>query len=75
MPGEKQLPGQATYDGRPHVYANRFSGRHDGRGNVAFFDGHVETISAAKVVTPLGQAFFPQTLVQWTCEPALDPNL
>ena len=75
VPGETLLPGQPNYDGRPHVYANRFSGRHEGRGNIVFFDGHVEAIQASRVVTPLGQAFFPQTLTQWTCDPDLDPNL
>jgi prepilin-type processing-associated H-X9-DG protein/prepilin-type N-terminal cleavage/methylation domain-containing protein len=75
VPGENPLPGQPNYDGRPHIYANRFSGRHDGRGNILFFDGHVETLPAARVVTPIGQAFFPQEAVQWTCDPDLDPNL
>jgi len=75
VPGEKKLPGQSNYDGRPHVYANRFSTRHDGRGNILFFDGHVEALPTAKVVTPGGQAFFPQQVVQWTCDPELNPNL
>jgi prepilin-type N-terminal cleavage/methylation domain-containing protein/prepilin-type processing-associated H-X9-DG protein len=76
VPGEKMLPGQSSaYDGRPHIYANRFSGRHDGRGNIAFFDGHVDALRASAVVNGFGQAFFPQTLVQWTSDPDLDPNL
>jgi prepilin-type processing-associated H-X9-DG protein len=76
VPGEKPLPGQQSdaYEGRPHVFANRFSARHDGRGNILFFDGHVETLPAAKVVTPVGGGYFPQEPVQWTCDPAIDPN-
>jgi prepilin-type processing-associated H-X9-DG protein/prepilin-type N-terminal cleavage/methylation domain-containing protein len=75
VPGETKLPGQSNYDGRPHVYANRFSARHDGRGNILFFDGHVELLPVAKVVAPNGQAFFPQQPVQWTCDPEMNPNL
>ena len=75
VPGEQKLPGQSNYDGRPHAFANRFSARHDGRGNILFFDGHVDALPAAKVVTPAGQAYFPQQPVQWTCDPELNPNL
>ena len=75
VPGEKKLPGQSNYDGRPHVFANRFSARHDGGGNILFFDGHAEPLSAFKVVTPSGEGYFPQQPVQWTCEPDIDPNL
>lgn len=75
VPGEKKLPGQSNYDGRPHVYANRFSARHDGGGNILFFDGHAARLPAAKVVTPGGQGYFPQQPVQWTCDPDIDPNL
>jgi prepilin-type processing-associated H-X9-DG protein/prepilin-type N-terminal cleavage/methylation domain-containing protein len=75
VPGEQRLPGQTSeYDGRPHVFANRFSGRHDGRGNIVFFDGHVESLPAARVVTPEGDGFFPQHPVVWTCDPAMNPN-
>ena len=71
--GETPLPGQA-FDGRPHVFAKGFSGRHAGRGNISFFDGHVEPLPIGKVVTDPGPAFFPQDLVQWTCDPETDPN-
>ena len=74
--GEIRLPNQVKdYDGRPHIYADRFSARHGGSGNVAFFDAHVEPLRADKVVALAGLAFFPQTLVQWTCDPQMEPNL
>src|SRR4030095_5019819 len=34
VPGEAVLGARPKYDGRPHVYANRFSVRHDGKGYV-----------------------------------------
>ena len=75
VPGETKLPNQSNYDGRPHAYANRFCARHDGRGNIAFFDSHVVSLRAVRVVTPDGLAFFPpQAPVQWTCDPQMDPN-
>lgn len=75
VPGETKLPNQSNYDGRPHVFSNRFSARHDGSGNVAFMDGHVETLRATLVVTPDGKAYFPQKTLSWTCDPSIDPNL
>ena len=72
--GETELPGQ-TYDGRPHVYANRFSARHNGRGNIIFFDCRAESFRAAQIVTPLGRAPFPQEPIQWTSDPDADANL
>jgi prepilin-type N-terminal cleavage/methylation domain-containing protein/prepilin-type processing-associated H-X9-DG protein len=73
-PGEMELLNQANYDGRPHVFANRFGPRHSGRGNIYFMDGHFESMGAAEVVTE-GQAFFPQDRVQWTCNPNADANV
>jgi prepilin-type processing-associated H-X9-DG protein/prepilin-type N-terminal cleavage/methylation domain-containing protein len=73
-PGETEFNGQPGYDGRPHIYANRFSNRHDGRGNILFFDGHVELLRANLVVTSDGKAFFPQQNVIWTVDPNQDPN-
>ena len=73
--GETKMPGQDNYDGRPHVFAKRFSPRHEGRGNIMFFDTHVESMRAADVVTPLGESPFPQKPVQWTCDPDADANL
>jgi prepilin-type processing-associated H-X9-DG protein len=73
--GEKELPNQPNYDGRPHVYANRFSARHGGRGNIVFFDCHTEPFRAAQLVTPSGQAPFPQQPIQWTSNPDADANL
>jgi len=75
VPGEDPLPGQAKYDGRPHSFANRFSTRHSGWGNIAFCDGSVRSLKKEKVVY-LGGAFFPQTPeVYWTCDPTRDANL
>jgi len=72
--GGKVVSTQPDYDGRPHIYANRFSGRHDGAGNILFFDGHAAPVKADKVVRPDGKAFFPQTNVIWTLDPAQNPN-
>lgn len=72
--GENPLPGQDPYDGRPHVYAKRFGPRHLGRGNIAFVDGHCESLKASDVVTSEGVAYFPQSRVVWTCDPKADPN-
>jgi prepilin-type processing-associated H-X9-DG protein len=77
VPGEnnkKVVPLQEDYDGRPHVYANRFSNRHDGSGYILFFDGHVDSLRGGNVVTPKGKAFFPQTPVIWTIDPNQNPN-
>ena len=73
--GEKELSNQKPYEGRPHIYSNRISSRHDNRANILFFDGHVDPVRASEVVTADGLAFFPQTRVIWTCDPAIDPNL
>ena len=75
VPGETRVAaGQDNYDGRPHVFAKRFSARHDGRGNIVFIDGHVESLRADLVVTSVGEAYFPQEPVQWTCDPEINPN-
>jgi prepilin-type N-terminal cleavage/methylation domain-containing protein/prepilin-type processing-associated H-X9-DG protein len=75
VPGETKLPNQSNYDGRPHVFSNRFSARHDGSGNVAYMDGHVETLRASLVVDPdTGLAYFPQKTIYWTCDPTANAN-
>jgi prepilin-type N-terminal cleavage/methylation domain-containing protein/prepilin-type processing-associated H-X9-DG protein len=73
-PGETEFNTQPDYDGRPHIYANRFSNRHDGSGNILFFDGHVGLLRANVVVTSDGKAFFPDQNVIWTVNPNQDPN-
>ncbi|MBM3870616.1 MAG: DUF1559 domain-containing protein [Verrucomicrobia bacterium] len=80
VPGEaKFIAAQSTYNGQPHVFASRFSARHDKRGNLVFADGHAEAMNGEKVVCTTGanagKAWFPQTTVSWTLSPSDDPNL
>ena len=73
--GEAELAGQPKYDGRPHIYANRFSARHQKTGNILFFDGHVDNFKAANIVDAAGGSPFPQRPVIWTTDPDADANL
>lgn len=76
IPGEndqKVMSTQPDYDGRPHIYANRFSSRHMGTGNIVFFDGHAAPWRGDKVVRSDGKAFFPQDSVVWTVDPEREP--
>jgi prepilin-type N-terminal cleavage/methylation domain-containing protein/prepilin-type processing-associated H-X9-DG protein len=51
VPGEPKFSKyQSNYNGQPKAFASRFSARHGRAGNIAFFDGHVETMPANKVV-------------------------
>jgi len=81
LPGEaKAHPNQANYTGQPHAYANRFSARHGGSGNLVFADGHAEASKASKVLDLVessptkGRAPFPQNVIVWTTDPASNPN-
>jgi prepilin-type N-terminal cleavage/methylation domain-containing protein/prepilin-type processing-associated H-X9-DG protein len=73
-------PAQATTDlGQPSSYASRFSARHDGRGNLAFVDGHAESLRGNEVVETRsgpfrGKAIIPQTRLIWTPHPDDNPN-
>lgn len=85
---ESRLKGEAKVDsaqsdsdlGQPASFANRFSARHSGVGNLVFTDGHTETLIGRKVVetTPgspnKGKAILPQTQVVWTADPNSNPN-
>ena len=76
----KFIAAQSGYNGQPHVFASRFSARHDKRGNIAFADGHAEAMAGEKVVCTTGanagKAWFPQVeAVCWTLSPSDDPNL
>ena len=59
--------------GQPAAYASRFVARHQGLGQLAFADGHVEPKRGSEVVTN-GLAYFPQTSIIWTADPARNPN-
>ena len=71
---------QSTYNGQPHAFASRFSGRHDGYGVIAFADGHAAPIHGSKVVDmnsapPIaGKAIFPSRDVVWCIDPLVNPN-
>lgn len=66
---------QATTElGQPSAYANRFVARHQGNGQLAFSDGHVQTLPGRVVVTN-GLAFFPPVGVIWTADPSRNPNV
>jgi len=76
LPGETPVnSGQQTYNGQPHGFGRRFSARHNGYGDLAFADGHVESLQGTRVVDSSGKAIFPQADVVWTCDPKDDPNL
>ena len=62
------VPEQAQiYLGQPSAYANRFAGRRHGRnGNIAFADGHAESLPGNKVVETRGLS------VGWAIAPPLD---
>jgi prepilin-type N-terminal cleavage/methylation domain-containing protein/prepilin-type processing-associated H-X9-DG protein len=71
---------QPTTDlGQPSSYASRFVARHDGRGNLVFIDGHVETFAGNQVVETAsgpsrGKAIVPQDRIVWTPVPTQNPN-
>jgi prepilin-type N-terminal cleavage/methylation domain-containing protein/prepilin-type processing-associated H-X9-DG protein len=60
--------------GQPSAYANRFSARHRGRGQLSFADGHVEAKAGSEVVTN-GLAHFPPKSIIWTADPQRNPNV
>ena len=55
----KSFEKQATYEGRPHVQANRVSFRHSGKANFLMFDNHVECIAGKQVVNPATGNIYP----------------
>lgn len=57
VPNETSLPGQLTYDGRPHVKWDRSSARHSGFGNAAFGDGSAGALPARELTNPTPQTF------------------
>ena len=80
IPGEPRLCSfQAPYTGQPKAFASQFPGRHNQRGNIAFIDGHVSTLSGDQVVemNPAsafrGRAIYPAGEVIWRHDPALVP--
>jgi prepilin-type N-terminal cleavage/methylation domain-containing protein/prepilin-type processing-associated H-X9-DG protein len=81
VPGETPIEGQNPYNGQPHAFASRFSGRHGGMGNIAMGDGHIETLRADRVVGPdrsrsvaYGPSIFPPVDVVWMADPTSNPN-
>ena len=81
LPDEPRFhPNQSAYNGQPHAFANRFSARHSGSGNLVFADGHAENLRGNQVIDTtagspnLGKAFVPQTRVVWTLDPLDNPN-
>ena len=80
VPGEPRLCSfQAPYTGQPKGDASVFPGRHSGRGNILFVDGHVATLMGKEVVemSPSsifrGGGIFPPVEVVWRHDPALVP--
>jgi prepilin-type N-terminal cleavage/methylation domain-containing protein/prepilin-type processing-associated H-X9-DG protein len=72
-------PKQATTDlGQPSSSANRFVARHNGSGNIAFVDGHAESLKGPQVVQTAnapgeGAAILPQSQIVWTANPSDTP--
>ena len=66
---------ESTHLGQPGAYANRFGARHEGGGNLAFVDGHVEWFPGFKVVEtredrPLvGGPILPPNEIVWELYP------
>jgi prepilin-type N-terminal cleavage/methylation domain-containing protein/prepilin-type processing-associated H-X9-DG protein len=75
LPDEPKVdPDQTPFElGQPSAYANRFVGRHQRRGNLAFVDLHVEAKLGQEVVQR-GLAPYPQVSVIWTADPKRNPN-
>ena len=57
VPGEKELPSQMSYDGRPHVKWDRASARHGGFGNAVFGDGNARALPARELTNATPQTF------------------
>jgi prepilin-type processing-associated H-X9-DG protein len=81
VPGEEKFfDRQSNYNGQPHAFASRFSGRHGGYGVLAFADGHARALHGSKVVDmapgslTAGKALFPGSEVAWCTDPTVDPN-
>lgn len=76
LPNEAKVhPAQIDQElGQPSAYATRFVARHQQRGNLSFFDGHVEAKAGREVVAE-GYAILPQVSIVWTADPDADPNL
>jgi prepilin-type N-terminal cleavage/methylation domain-containing protein/prepilin-type processing-associated H-X9-DG protein len=78
LPGEARAdPGQKDPDpdlGQPSAFASRFVTRHQQRGNLAFADGHQESLLGPMVVSG-GLGIVPQTKIVWTADSSLDPNI
>ena len=72
IPGEERLcEFQPLYRGEPKACASQFPGRHNRGGNIAFADGHVQTLPGKDVVemdpanTFYGRAIYPPREVIW----------
>ena len=76
LPNDPKVhPGQESdFLGQPSAFASRFATRHLERGNLAFADGHVESLPGKDVVHE-GKAYFPQSKIIWTGDPNVNPNL
>lgn len=59
--------------GQPSAFASRLAARHQGRVNLAFADGNVDSLAGTTIVTN-GMARFPQHQVIWTPDPQVNPN-
>jgi prepilin-type processing-associated H-X9-DG protein len=80
VPGEERLCLlQPSYTGQPKAFASQFPGRHSRGGNIAFADGHVQTLPGKDVVEmdPMnvycGRAIYPPREVIWCPDPAAVP--
>ena len=74
----KLCPAQQNYAGEPKTSAAQFPGRHNGGGNMAFADGHVQTVRGKDVVEMEpgphhGKAIYPPREVVWCPDPAMVP--
>jgi prepilin-type N-terminal cleavage/methylation domain-containing protein/prepilin-type processing-associated H-X9-DG protein len=75
VPGEKKAYAtQREYNGQPKAYANRFSARHRGGGNIAMADGRARWFIASRVINPeTGRSIFPPRDVIWCTRRDIKP--
>ena len=74
----KLCAAQQDYTGQPKTSAAQFPGRHNDGGNIAFADGHVQTVRGKDVVQMEpgphhGKAIHPPREVVWCTDPMLVP--
>lgn len=75
LPGDERFSkAQRSFNGNPKANPRAMAHRHNRRGLLLFFDGHVELRQASEVIERTGRIKYPQREVIWTRDPEEDPN-